>query len=60
MRWHEYDSVLSIEMHKSVKKTNSDYLNEMFSVSDSHYDLRNQNVEFALISLEKHPWLTRF
>ena len=34
--------ILSIEIYKCVKGTNPDYLNEMFSLSDSHYDLRDQ------------------
>ena len=35
--------ILSIEIYKCVKGTNPDYLNEMFSLSDSHYDLRDQS-----------------
>ena len=35
--------VLSIEIYKYVKGTNPDYLNEMFSLSNSHYDFCNQS-----------------
>ena len=35
--------ILSIEIYKCVKGTNPDYLNEMFSLSNSHYDLRDQS-----------------
>ena len=35
--------ILSIEIYKCVKGTNLDYLNEMFSLSNSHYDLRDQS-----------------
>ena len=35
--------VLSIEIYNCVKETNPDYLNEMFSLSDSHYEFRDQS-----------------
>ena len=35
--------ILSIEIYKCVKGTNPDYLNEMFSLSNSHYDLCDQS-----------------
>ena len=35
--------VLSIEIYKCVKVTNPDYLNEMFSLSNSQYDFRDQS-----------------
>ena len=35
--------VLSIEMYKCVKGINPTYLNEMFSISASSYDFRNQS-----------------
>ena len=35
--------VLSIEFYKCVKGINPDYLNEMFSLSNSHYDFRDQS-----------------
>ena len=35
--------ILSIEIYKCVKGTKPDYLNEMFSLSNSHYDLRDQS-----------------
>ena len=35
--------VLSIEVYKCVKGTNPDYLNEMFSLSNFHYDFRDQS-----------------
>ena len=35
--------VLSIEIYKCVKGPNPDYLNEMFSLSNFHYDFRDQS-----------------
>ena len=35
--------VLPIEIYKCVKGTNPDYLNEMFLLSNSHYDFRDQS-----------------
>ena len=35
--------ILSIEVYKCVEGTNPYYLNEMFSLSNSHYDFRDQS-----------------
>ena len=35
--------VLSIGIYKCLKRTNPDYLNEMFSLLDSYYDFRDQS-----------------